>query len=103
MQDRKDAGQDECRTEMMQNRTDAGQKWCRTGQMQGRNDAEQDGCRAVQMYDRTDAGTNIQYSSHYRWWFLQSGSVTRFFCNFISLIQPIWASDKQVKMVSIKN
>ena len=56
MQDRKDAGQDECRTEMMQNRTDAGQKWCRTGRMQGRNDAEQDGCRAVQMYDRTDAG-----------------------------------------------
>ena len=36
MQDRTDAGQDECKTGQMQERTDAGQDECKTGQKQDR-------------------------------------------------------------------
>ena len=35
--------------------------------------------------------------------FFLSGSVTRFFEFFFSMIEPIWAADKQGKMVSLKN
>ena len=39
MQDRRDAGQEGCRTVGMQDRRDAGEAGCRTGGMQERRDA----------------------------------------------------------------
>ena len=45
MPDRKNAGQEGCRTEVMPDRSDAGQELCQTGRMQDRRDAEQEGSR----------------------------------------------------------
>ena len=44
MQDRRDVGQERCRTGEMQDRCDEGQEGCRTGGMRDRRDAGQVGC-----------------------------------------------------------
>ena len=59
MQDRRDAGQEECRTGGMQGWSDAGQEGCRTGGMrsggmQGLRDAGQELCRTGGMQLRWD-------------------------------------------------
>ena len=57
MQERTDAGKDECRKGRMQDRMDAVpvQDRCRTGLMQNRTAAGQVRCRTGRMQDRSDA------------------------------------------------
>ena len=64
MQDRKDAGQDACRTGRMQDRADAGQDRCRRGRMQERTDAGQDRCRTNAGVDRFLLLMGPQYSTY---------------------------------------
>ena len=56
MEDRKDGGQDGCRTRKKQSRTDAGQD------DEGQRHYMQDDCRTGQMHYRTDAGQEGQVS-----------------------------------------
>ena len=51
MQDRMNAGQEECRTGLMQVRRDAGQDACRAGGMQDRRNAGQDGSMNIHKFD----------------------------------------------------
>ena len=50
--DRKDAGQEGCRTGDIQDRIDTRQEICRTGDMQDMKDAGQERYRTEAMYDR---------------------------------------------------
>ena len=59
MQDRRNAGQERCRTGGMQDRRNAGPEGCRRGVMPDRKNAGQEGCRTGGIQDRRDAEDRI--------------------------------------------